>query len=303
MTMALFVGLVAVGAGIWAWQQWGVPAGLAALVLTFPVLTLIVGGIGLLIPGRKDRYAFVKAFEERGGRMGFDRGATNAQANRLYWQWKEEGGGLSASEWLDQKDQKRGVHPSSSPEGRGSPPHANSRITSPWRYEVIEWPPEDPKGFTASRWFDYERVGPLGSAVGLRHHQYCAHTHPTEEEAEPCLIDFRGLSGAPSANDVDGADSGLVWRTGHDGTASWTVGPIKLGLRLGNSVIPWPDIAGVVWRSGAVSFMLTPGLFTDSGTGEQVPVRLIQVEDLGDAQPSWVRYIDELGLNVPIDRE
>jgi hypothetical protein len=291
--VALVIGLIVLVVTVWAWRQFGVLAGIAAGVLTFPVLSLIVGGIGLLIPGRRNRQEFIRAFEERGGRMGLERGATNVEANRLYWLWRKEGGDLSAAEWLE----KQGLH---APPGPGE-----VRITSSWEYGVIRRPDDR---FVAARWFQYEIGGPLGSVTGWTHRDYCAHLHETEEQARPCLRDLK-MSGDPTIEDLERrATSGVPWRVGRVPPASegheivsGTTGPLTEGLRFGNSVIPWSDVERVSWGLGTVRFWLKPGLFSDSDGGP-VSVHAIDVIDLGDAEKAWTEFIGSLHLEIPMER-
>ena len=294
--MAFLLGLVAIGAGVWAWKRWGILPGIAAFVLTYPVLTLIVAGISFLLPGRREREEFVKAFEERGGRMGLDPGATNLAANREYWQWRDARTGMSAGEWLDKK---YGLAP---PRLEGSP----FRFLSGWQYGVVDWPPDEPTGLTASRWFDYERFNPFGSPMRFVHSEYCPHLHRTNEEAQGCVDEFVARGGVPGAEDVDRANSGVPWRNGEvvagASRVRGIVGPVKEGLRWGDSVLFWSDIESIVWRSGAATFTVVPRLFLKSDEGERVALRTIEVLDLGDAQTAWERYIGALRPRIPTHR-
>jgi hypothetical protein len=290
--MAFIVGLIVLVVAVWAWRHFGALAGLAAAVLAVPVLGLIVGGLGLLFPGRRERLDFIRAFEERGGRMGLDMGAKNMEANRLYWLWRREGGHLSAADWLERQ-------------GLQAPPGPGEvRITSPWGYGVIRRPDDR---FVAARWFHYEIGGPLGSRSGWTHQDYCPHVHETKEDAELCLDGLK-LSGPPTIESLEGkAPSSVPWRIGRvlpasedDESVTGTTGPLSEGLRFGNSVIPWSNVERVTWGLGTVRFWLKPGLFSDSGAG-RASVRAIEVIDLGDAQKTWTDFLARLELEIPVE--
>lgn len=287
--MFLVVSLVILGVAAWAWTQLGPLYGILAVPATYLVLTLIVGGVERLSPGHKEREEFRRAFEGRGGRMGLERGSDNAAARELYDRWQRDGSGLPADVWLDDQ-------------GLTAPPMPGGvKITSGWRGGVVEWPPEHPESFVASRSFDYEKTGVAGGVAGMSHRKLCPHRHQTDEDARSCTYLTR-LTQPPSIDDVGRPDSGLEWNEGEaytQGQATGVVGrvaPVRQGLAFGDSAIPWADVDEVAWGSDSVSFHVHGDYMVGSDDVSQLPLDRIYISELGKSKAQWREYVIGLGV-------